>query len=177
MTKEIQVRKWVFSDPKKNSNKFWNVHQYDDGTWKAEYGRIGKSGTFASKKYNHELASKIKEKEAKGYKEIVQANSGDKHAVSTPVGSVSVSEVKRAFEISKKIISVNYNSDKAFELYPQYMQILPVNIGMRSDPYNIYRQIKLRHDMLKNIIEMAENSVSNDLFRDLIYEFFSEIKE
>lgn len=175
--KEIQVRKWVFSDPKKNSNKFWNVHVYDNGTWRAHYGRVGSAGSWASAKSTSALSKKIQEKQRKGYKEIVQATASDEHVIMTPVGAIPLEQIKKAFTISEKIVNLPYTSGEAQKLYPKYMQLLPINIGMRSDSWNIHRQIRIRHGKLDEIIKTAEDNSSSDLFKSLLDEFFAEFDD
>lgn len=179
MPKEIKVRKWVFSDPKKNSNKFWNVHYFDDGTWRARYGRVGTSGTLAGFKPMYTLAAKIREKEIKKkYKEIVQASSSDEHTIMTPVGAIALSKVREAFKISERIVALSYSDSEAQLLFPKYMQILPINIGMKSKAWQIFDQIKWRHPKLAKIIEAAdEKDSSADLFKSLIDDFFSEMED
>ncbi len=178
MPKEIKVRKWVFSDPAENSNKFWNVHYYNDGTWRSHYGRVGTSGAWGGYKPQYKLAAKIREKEIKKkYKEIQQASSEDEHAFMTAVGAISLEKIREAFKISERIIELDYASEESKRLYPQYMQILPINIGMKSQAWKIHNQIKWRHSKLAKVIEAADADTSADLFKSLIDDFFSEMED
>lgn len=176
MPTEIQVRKFVFSDPKENSNKFWNVHMYDDYTWRAHYGRVGTAGSWADLKGIGTLKSKIAEKQRKGYVEIQQASKDEKHVLSTPIGLVSLSAVRKAFVISERICSLSsYNSPGADTLHAEYMKLIPINIGMRSDNWVIHRKIKNRHHILKDLIEAADANESDALLGSLVDKFFAEI--
>lgn len=176
MENTIRVRKFIFSDTKANSNKFWNVHVYDNNKWRAHYGRVGTDGAWANPKPNSTLSGKIAEKLRKGYVEIQQATSEEKNTFSTPVGLVSLSAARKALEISERICATTYTDPNVFGLYSEYMKILPINIGMRSDSWVIYRQIKRRHPILKDLIDAADADQSDALLGNLVDLFFSEME-
>jgi poly [ADP-ribose] polymerase len=83
----------IKTEVKTNNNKFWNGVLYDDGTVKAEWGRVGYSGDNGEwdggEKY---LDKKLKEKMKKGYSEqktIGVANTAGSNSASVKNGELS----------------------------------------------------------------------------------------
>lgn len=68
MANEIATARYIYSDISQNNNKFWNATLYDDGNFKAEWGRVGESPqsrTWGGGKTKFD--AKCREKEKKGY--------------------------------------------------------------------------------------------------------------
>ena len=71
--------KGVFHDVKRNSNKWWAVKWWSDGTYEASYGRIGEHTAMDSKTNvpRYFVEDKIREKVEKGYHEVPLATEAD----------------------------------------------------------------------------------------------------
>jgi predicted DNA-binding WGR domain protein len=67
----IKEVKLIMTEVGTNNNKFWYGHLYDDGTVKAEWGRVGYSGDSGEWQGGQSyLDKKVKEKLKKGYTEL-----------------------------------------------------------------------------------------------------------
>jgi poly [ADP-ribose] polymerase len=62
MPNVVEHRKFVCTDALNNNNKFWEYKLYDDDTYVACYGRVGKTRTEDPPKPKKDLQTKIREK-------------------------------------------------------------------------------------------------------------------
>lgn len=86
-------------NPNKNSNKFWNGTLYEDGSYFAEWGRVGAKGQSGTYQGESKFRRKISEKERKGYVEQKTLNEG----VSTTIKNHDVhSIVKDQIKVKSK---------------------------------------------------------------------------
>lgn len=58
----VEHRKFICTDAENNNNKFWEYKLYDDDTYVASYGRVGKTRTDDPPKHKKDLEKKIREK-------------------------------------------------------------------------------------------------------------------
>src|ERR1035437_1396596 len=67
LLKEIKLIK---TEVESNNNKFWTGKLFDDGSWTAEWGRVGYSGDNGQWDGESKFESKVKSKIKKGYTEL-----------------------------------------------------------------------------------------------------------
>lgn len=99
MSSTVVTKMLVKTDVKENNNKFWEGVLFDNNDVRCRWGRVGTGGqekTFPGAGQNF-LDSKVREKEKKGYKEVVGVN--------TPAGAVAVASSQLKTVAKKQIKS------------------------------------------------------------------------
>ena len=73
MANVTERKKYILTDATENNNKFWEYIIYDDGSLEIKWGRVGTTGqSKKSSSFNRsrDVDAKVREKTAKGYREI-----------------------------------------------------------------------------------------------------------
>lgn len=186
----------IFVDVKDGvqSNKFYDMSDNGDGTFTAEYGRVGSSKTshtYPISKWNSKLNSKLR----KGYEDItelkrastvVNSNSGNtvfnqffdilsqytKSTISTNylVDKCSDAQLKKSQELIDTLTSVKSTSD-ANDLLLALYKVIPrkmdnVNNYLVSDISNVPALVKSNRDLLKSM-DSSNIIHTTDPFKEL----------
>jgi predicted DNA-binding WGR domain protein len=130
----------VYVDAANNSNKFWSA-KVEGNNLTVEWGRVGyKSQTKVHSLGSHQQAvvkyqNLVAEKHMKGYR----------RSQSQIDSSCESYEIRRALELldflRRYVEQRNFN-DIYIDLLNQYLKIVPTPLGMKIDPYRVYRTVE-----------------------------------
>lgn len=104
MSKPVTVKMLVKTSVEDNNNKFWEGSLLLNGDVVCRWGRVGASGqtkTFPGAGENY-LLKKVREKEAKGYKEIKGV--GSENAVSKVAGAQLTTVAKKQIKYNSSVV-------------------------------------------------------------------------
>lgn len=91
----VKQEMFVLTNAGNNNNKFWEVILLEDGTVKSRYGRVGSAGATNTLGHGEALyASKVREKERKGYRKVeVVGAAADQGAAVANVSQVAEEQI------------------------------------------------------------------------------------
>jgi poly [ADP-ribose] polymerase 2/3/4 len=169
----MKVIKLIKVEPGANNNKFYNMTEQSNGTFIAEWGRVGLSPSFTSYpmgKWNSQRASKLK----KGYVDMT-----DLHAVVQTEFEINIKDnntknfIKELIDQSKGVVKKHYLTDNATKAQIENAQSCLNNILLETDLNKINEHViqlytviprkmkNVKDHLLKNLNEI-NNFVSNE---------------
>lgn len=155
-------RRFQYTDLKDNSNKFWMIERWDDGTTKTTWGRVGVAGQSNTKHMSESAVLRlIDEKQRKGYVEVILhtpavVTVADGQAVDPQVHNLLEWLFQEAGEHIKTYLASSVDAlsqaqiDKARNLLrvmrstpdhiEAYYRLVPTKLPARIDPADVVRQ-------------------------------------
>lgn len=163
-----------------NNNKFYDMIENDDGTWRAHYGRVGYTGTDEIYQMSN-WDKKYKEKIKKGYKDItglVSVSQDDNVQLKVESVSDKVSTLVQTLQnFAKETVRANYtvSAEAVTEKQVQSAQeILDKLVGMSSKDSVLDINNNLL-DLYKTIPRKMKNTKDHLLGDSFNDKFFKEL--
>lgn len=159
----IEEKMYVCTDAINNNNKFWSYKLYDDDTYVAIYGRVGKTRTEDPPKHKKDLDRKIREKTAGRGKEGTATYKPPYKEV--PVVAEAVAPAPSAASASKTVVqqaAVEQLAKKDVELVSLVTRLVEAN------KHEIYKASggQMNVDVTTGIISTPVGVVTKDSVKD-----------
>ena len=191
MSEVIEHRRFVMANVDNNNNKFWYGTLYDDGSYMAEFGRIGAKINQRHKQYGdqtkaeREFEKKCREKEKKGYRKLEVVNGASsstsaKVVKTNNLESIALDQIDSSSDKETKDLIKYFTKVNAHNICSATTMEYDVDSGLFSTPCGIVTQetIDQANDILVNIGDMVANQKTSGVkFKNLSCDYLMLIPQ
>jgi len=170
MAEVVEHRRFVMANADNNNNKFWYGTLYDDGSYMAEFGRVGAKINQCHKPFSdqtkaeREFEKKCREKEKKGYRKLDVVNGATSSTSSKVVKTnnlenIALDQIKSSTDKETLDLIRYFTKVNAHNICSVTTMEYDVDSGLFSTPCGIVTQetIDQANDILVDLGDMVAN--------------------